>query len=264
MARVSDGTRDFDSIRPDETDLFQFDFSHETGTEDAIASTNWSCVVSTNSLNTDPSPNHIIGAPVFTDTISMSTVGNLLNGVIYTLTATVTTNQSRILVKSADVSCAFNVDVSTSILTAQQFRVEFPTFATGRYTNEQINFWINQAVNGLNGPIIDPIRWGQFYDLGIRLWVAHNLTIFADIERRERIGSGGMATGLISSRSVGPGSVGYDVRAGFEDNGGNYNLTIYGQQFLRYLRMAGAGPIQLPQTIGNYEVGAFGYWWFGI
>jgi len=264
MARISDGSRDFDTIRPDETDLFQFDFTRELGENDAIASTSWQCVASSNSLNTDTNPNHIIGTPTFTDTLSMATAGTFVNGVIYTLTATVNTSQSRILVLSADVSCALNVDITTSTLTAQQFRAEFPAFDTGKYTNESITFWINQAINNPNGPIIDPCRWGQFYDLGIRLWIAHNLTIYGDVEHRERVGSGGLATGLISNRSVGPGSVGYDVRAGFEDNAGNYNLTIYGQQFLRYLRMAGAGPIQYNgspwQAASNY----YGYWWFGL
>ena len=40
-------------------------------------------------------------------------------------------------------------------------------------------------------------------------------------------------------------SISYDHTLGQEANAGWYGLTPYGNMFLHYLRMAGAGPIQV-------------------
>jgi hypothetical protein len=89
------------------------------------------------------------------------------------------------------------------------------------------------------------VRWGQFYNTGLRLYVAHNLALERQAARQAASGGAPMGSGVISGRSVGPASVSYDTQFGSENDGGNYNLTTYGSRFLRYLRMAGMGPVQV-------------------
>jgi hypothetical protein len=123
-------------------------------------------------------------------------------------------------------------------LTSDQFRAIFsPTFSDPvAYPDATIDWWLSMAP-------VDPCIWGQWYQLGQGLWTAHELAklgpVNADI---------GGQTGLslvVSSKGVGPVSVSYDNSLGAEEGAGQYNMTIYGRQYIHYARLMGAGPIQV-------------------
>jgi hypothetical protein len=240
---------DFPSIRPDETAKFTFDFAGKLGTEVITGSPVWTCAVSPNSPVADPTPElRIVSSPIVSGQSTSVFCGTMLDGVTYTLTAQAVGSGGSVVADSGDVECTIrSVPVST-VLTPEQFREEFPAFSNSAfYTDEQITFWIGEALgtNFNTFPVIDQKRWGQFYNLGLKLWVAHNLALDRSAAIASAAGRAPIGSGVVSSRSVGPVSVSYDTQFGSETDGGNYNLTTYGSRFLFYLRMAGAAPIQL-------------------
>jgi hypothetical protein len=164
----------------------------------------------------------------------------MLDGVAYLLTATAVISDGRALVSTADVMCILSsAPVEDQVLTVAEFRAIFPTFSdTEKFPDPTVAYWINQAVSM---PVIDAERWGQFYSMGICLWVAHVLTVGA-----AQMNRGGMlGTGVPASKSVNGVSLSYDTQMGVEQNAGWYSLTPWGNAFIRYLRMAGAGPMQI-------------------
>lgn len=233
---------DFPSIRPADDDDLTMDFTNRVGSS-TIASAAWSCAVSPHSTETDPNPAaRLIGLPTHDNTSTTQHFGGGLNGVTYRLTVTVTLANGYHVSDSADLDCVLDPAPVEPVLTVEAFRRTFPAFADVYvYPEEQIRFWIDMA----NANIIDPIRWGQFYDLGLRLFVAHNLALERMRARQAARGLAPTGAGVIQSKSIGPVSVSYDVEFGSEEGGGAWNLTTYGSQFLRYLREAGAAPVQL-------------------
>lgn len=127
-------------------------------------------------------------------------------------------------------------------VTAAQFRTDFPEFAsTTQYPDSAVNFWLVWAYKLLN-----PCRWVDILDLGVELFVAHNLAL----ERAaiNQASSGGVPTGVtgnVSSKAVAQVSVSYDNSSSMELDAGHWNLTIWGKRFVRMARMAGAGGVQL-------------------
>lgn len=124
-----------------------------------------------------------------------------------------------------------------------RFREDFPAFAnSGVWEDEAIQYYLNLA-----NLVFDPLRWYDFLDLGIELFVAHNLVL--DQQGNVVGARGGIpgtsGVGIVSSKSVGPASVSYDTTSGGEADGGAWNLTVYGRRFLRLARMVGAGPVQV-------------------
>jgi hypothetical protein len=123
------------------------------------------------------------------------------------------------------------------ILAVSEFRAIFSAFSDPTlYPDIAINYWIGEAVLAL-----DPVRWGQFYNQGLRLYVAHMLAL----DRHSARSNGGLGAGVPSSKSVGGVSISYDTQFGSETDGGAWNLTTYGQRYIRLARQAGAGGIQL-------------------
>src|ERR1700748_2582080 len=113
---------------------------------------------------------------------------------------------------------ATTVVVVEPFMTVDQFRAEFPAFSDPvLYPDESIEFWLNQIVEY---PPIDEHRWGQFYNLGLRLWVAHNLMYMSYAAKRAA--SGQIGSGLATSKSVNGVSVVYDNTFGQEQNAGWY------------------------------------------
>lgn len=236
----------FDSIKPGEVEQFSFDFTNRIGATGAIVSVVWACDNSSVTGITDPTPAaRLIGTPSFDNHITTSLAGNMLNHVIYMLSATVTIDDGRVIILSGDVECTDAVDVPADPnLTIEKFREQYPAFANPNdYPDSQVGLYIDLANDTANSPI-DPVRWGQFFNLGLRLWVAHNLAVQRQIGLRSTSGiaPGG---GVLTSKSVGPVSLGYDLQFGMERDAGWYALSPYGNEFLRYLRLAGSAPIQL-------------------
>jgi hypothetical protein len=122
------------------------------------------------------------------------------------------------------------------------FRAAFPEFKdTVRYPDELINFWAGLAILQ-----VLPRVWKRAWFQGMCLYVAHEITM---AERNEKTaqngGVPGTFGGIANSKTVGGASVGYDSTVTSERDGGWWNLTTYGKQFLRLARIFGAGAIQL-------------------
>lgn len=234
----------FDPIRPGDIDNFLFDFTNDIGATGVIAGVVWSCTLSPNNVGIDLTPAaRLIGSVVFDNHKTSHQAGTMLNGVIYTLLATATINDGRILTLDGDVECAAHPSPEDLPLTIEQFRASYPAFAsTTFYPDEQVGYWINQAVNF--SPL-DQQRWGQFYDMGLRLYVAHNLALERMGGLQAATGGAPVGAGVPQSKSVGGVSISYDVEFGSETDAGAWGLTIWGSRFLRLLREAGAAPIQL-------------------
>lgn len=236
---------DFPAIQPGSTDDLTMDFTRGVGTSNIVSAV-WACSVAPESPVIDPTPvARLVGSATWLGSTTTHRFANGIEGVIYRLSVTVTLADGRVLVDEANMSCVRGVveTAPDAVLTVEQFRAEFPAFASSTYyPDEQVAFWINEAINF--SPL-DAARWGQFYSLGLRLYIAHNLALERMAARQAASGAAPMGSSVISSRSVGPASVSYDTQFGAEQNAGAYALTTYGNRFLRYLRMAGMGPVQV-------------------
>jgi len=122
------------------------------------------------------------------------------------------------------------------------FRENFPEFAsTTKYTDEMIEFW-----SGLADKLLDTTRWTYLgiRTEGISLFTAHQITLAAMNEEDAAAGvAPGRSTRPTSSESVGGVSVSYDGASSAELNGGHWNETVYGRQYLRLARIAGMGGV---------------------
>lgn len=119
-----------------------------------------------------------------------------------------------------------------------QFRADFPEFAsTQTYPDSMITYWSTLAEKLHFEP-----RFGDVYNNVIELYTAHCISIQADDIRVSTVGGipAGNA-GAVSSKEVGTVSVDYDTTWSFENNGGWFNTTIYGRQYLQLARMYGKG-----------------------
>lgn len=123
-----------------------------------------------------------------------------------------------------------------------QFRLDFPEFTdTVRYPSAQITFWATVAEQQVVATI-----WGNLYTQGVKLYVAHCITLAAqDVKAGSTGGMPGTSGGVPNNKTVGSVSVGYDSTATSEKDAGWWNLTNYGKQFIHLTRIFGAGCIQL-------------------
>ena len=126
------------------------------------------------------------------------------------------------------------------LVTPTQIRTDFPEFAnTTSYPDSLFMFWIVVAYHRFNA-----YRWGDLYNLGIELFVCHNVTIERDNGRAaQRTATPGAQKGPISSETTGSVSASYDAAIAAEPGYGNYNLTNYGTRYAELLSLVGAGPI---------------------
>lgn len=117
------------------------------------------------------------------------------------------------------------------------FRSDFPEFANvTTYPTSMINFWAS-----LGDTMLNTVRWGDLRTHGLELFVAHNITLQAQDIADAAAGGIPGGGGLVASQSAGSVSVSMDTTSGAEQDGGNYNLTTYGKQFLRLSRIVGMG-----------------------
>lgn len=123
-----------------------------------------------------------------------------------------------------------------------QFRSNFPEFSdVARYPVSQLTFW-----SGIAEKMLDEDVWDNMYESGVMLYVAHEVTLAAqNVKVATNGGVPGGASGPMNSKTVGSVSVGYDTTQTAEKDAGWWNLTTYGKQFYRLMRMFGAGAIQL-------------------
>lgn len=142
------------------------------------------------------------------------------------------------------------------MISASAFRTAFPAFADATaFPDALVNFWAGIADKSTNLE-----RWGNLADLGAMLFVAHNISLEAKSSLDASFGGiPGAAEGAVSSKSASGVSISFDTGSSAEADGGAWNMTVYGQRYIRYLRLFGAGPIQIgvdPFASSNY-VGAF-------
>lgn len=111
------------------------------------------------------------------------------------------------------------------------FRAAFPEFSDmTQYPDTMLDYW-----NPIAQEFVDSAKWGGMYAHGVNLVLAHNIVIAA----QNVAGNAGRSSGRISSKGAGDVSVGYDTGSTAEADGGNWNLTTYGQQYLRLARRFG-------------------------
>jgi hypothetical protein len=126
-------------------------------------------------------------------------------------------------------------------VTATQLRQDFPEFSdTTVYPDSAVNLWLGVAAVSLPED-----RWGAWWVLGQELFAAHHLVLAAQASQDAADGSTpGEVTGPTTAKAVDKVSVGYDAGAVTLTDGGFWNMTRYGVQFLQFARMVGAGGIQ--------------------
>ena len=140
----------------------------------------------------------------------------------------------------------------TAPVTVSKFRTDFPEFAdVTKYPTNGIQMYLNIANSSH-----DPIRWGQYWVMGVELYTAHFVALDAlDVQSGSAGGVAGTSSGIVSSKSIGGVSVSYDVATGSEKDAGHWNLTNYGKRYFRFARIVGAGPVHVgprgPGVVGT-------------
>lgn len=122
------------------------------------------------------------------------------------------------------------------------FRSQFPEFAsTATYPDAQVNFWASIAESFVNEDV-----WGANYTFGVKLYVAHEITLATqNVQSAANGAAPGGQGGVATAKAVGGVNVTYDANTTSEKDAGWWNLTNYGRQFIRIARMMGAGVVQL-------------------
>jgi hypothetical protein len=128
------------------------------------------------------------------------------------------------------------------VIDAPTFRQQWPAFSDiGVYTDAVYNFWQGIAALRLNAE-----RWGTLLDYGTSLFIAHHLVLVArDVQVTNAGGIPGIVNGPQTSKAVESASTSYDTSAISLTDGGYWNASMYGVQFLQLSRMIGAGGMQL-------------------
>ena len=133
-------------------------------------------------------------------------------------------------------------------VSVSSFRTSFSEFEDPSvYGDSDIEFWLQYGLLLLN-----PVRWGNVLDLGIQLFIAHNLVLEQQAKTTSKRGAvPGLNSGVIASKSVDKVSISYDTNSAMEKDAGQWNLTIYGSRYFKLMRMFGAGPIQVGIGFGG-------------
>lgn len=124
-------------------------------------------------------------------------------------------------------------------VTPSSLRALYPEFGdASKFPDASINAWVAQAAL-----MHDAGRWGALLDFGVTLFVCHRTALAAQRLRAASFGGvPGQSSGIVSSKSVDKVSQSFDTTSTSEEGGGHWNLTQYGQEWLRQARIVGAGP----------------------
>lgn len=122
------------------------------------------------------------------------------------------------------------------------FRTQYPEFAdTVLYPDQLIELWGNFAQCQ-----VVQCRWGKAWPMGVSLYTAHEVTLEAQSKKSAANGgTPGTFGGVANTKTVGKATIGFDSQSTSEKDGGYWNLTNYGKQFLRLARIYGSGGVQL-------------------
>jgi hypothetical protein len=116
-------------------------------------------------------------------------------------------------------------------VTPQQFQTQFPEFQN--VTQAMIQMWISAAP-----PFFNVQRWGDLLNLGVLFWVAHQI----------KLGQANADQPLTDDSTMQKaGDVSYmrDSKLVNAQAENPYMRTTYGQQYLYYMRLVGAGATAL-------------------
>lgn len=122
------------------------------------------------------------------------------------------------------------------------FRQQFSAFKDPAvYNDTRLNTLATLAVS-----LMDACRWGDILDFGTMLFVAHHLVLDdRDILAAAAGGSPGEVKGPPTSKTVDKVSASYDATAVTITDANFWNMTVYGIRFYYYLRLVGAGGVQI-------------------
>lgn len=82
--------------------------------------------------------------------------------------------------------------------------------------------------------------------MGVMLFTAHEITLAAEnVNAASFDGSPGQQGGIANNKTVGSATIGFDAQSTTEKDAGYWNLTNYGKQYYRFLKIFGAGGAQL-------------------
>lgn len=142
------------------------------------------------------------------------------------------------------------------MLALTDFRKQRPVFMDPiKYEATQVEFYISLAYTMLSAT-----RWGNTLDFGVSLFVAH----FLALDELARQGGSnqvpGTVIGVLTGGTVDKVSYTRDASAILEDGAGHWGMTMYGLQYLRLVRMMGAGPIQIGVPNAAEQVAGQGAW----
>ena len=152
----------------------------------------------------------------------------------------------------------------TTNLTQALFIADFPEFDGTLNLDAMFNFYFDlgqMLLNRWRWPTsLSPTTNLSVMDRGLELFVAHNIALELRPNKEAAAGSGaiGQSQGPLGSKSAGGVSASYAVGASSERDAGHWNLTIYGQRFIRLLRTVAAGPVQV--NVGTPPPYAIGGW----
>lgn len=122
------------------------------------------------------------------------------------------------------------------------FRNNFPEFTSETaYPSSVINFWSDVAEKLILADV-----WQDMHETAIQLYVAHELVIARQNQLSANSGGvPGQSGGIANSKTVGSVSVSYDSNNNSEKDAGWWNMSTYGKQLYRLIKIFGAGCIQL-------------------
>jgi hypothetical protein len=204
----------------------------------AIQTATWSIALEDTSAVDDPDlTSRLIGTPINDATHTSQLVGDMLDTAVYVLTAQVTINDGRILVKSGEISCFTPqepvvppVDANTVPFDYDRFILAFPQFV-GVNSDTIERMWIIAGLmfrNDETSP--EPDLPTRTYLLG--LLTAHIAVLFAGTPGQPSgMYAGSTMVGRINSKSVNGVSVGAEGFPGVTGTQTWYLMSQYGALF---------------------------------
>ena len=140
------------------------------------------------------------------------------------------------------------VDGENPSFTCADFRAMMPAFTAEIIPDAQLQHFIDMA-----NAVVKEARWLSLWKEGMRLYVAHFVTLFIEAPpegaTRQQLINAGRLQGNKTNKSVGQVSVGYDNGSqATQDLEGwaAWKLTTYGTLFASYARMIGKGGMFIP------------------
>lgn len=127
--------------------------------------------------------------------------------------------------------------------TREQFLEIYPQFT-------QVNESVYTLYFKMANASISYGRWGDAWELGMCLFIAHYLTLYLQITNgldenspAYKVIQNSISQGLVSSKSAGSLSKSYEYGSINDDLDGyaDFKLTVFGQQFTRMAKLMGKG-----------------------